>query len=344
LSPAGADAADLEQAQLLKSTYSDTNTRQNNRRLNKRTGFCIFGVVLFLFWVYLVEKYTTLNPAVVYMHTARYLGPGTTLYPPDGWKPSSRVVVTLTTRPDRLSAMLKPTLLSVLSQDLAPDALYLNIPEGTNVRSGEEYRVPDDLAAMQDLTILRCKDRGPVTKLYPALEAESNPETIVISVDDDKIYPPELLRTLAWHLENTVDTAVSCCGWSVWWWPNHWMHVTIPYYMRGSFGVYADVLQGVCGVGYRKRFFNVTELQNPPDACYTVDDVWIAGSLATHGIRRAIISARMDPAQRPEVNAKTDKWSLSGKGANGKGNDVYDQCIASIESRYGEWTKVRNYP
>ena len=59
LSPTGADAADLEQAQLLKSTYSDTNTRQNNRRLNKRTGFCIFGVVLFLFWVYLVEVHST---------------------------------------------------------------------------------------------------------------------------------------------------------------------------------------------------------------------------------------------------------------------------------------------
>ena len=58
-SPTGADAADLEQAQLIKSTYSDT---RQNRRLNQRTGFCILGVVLCLVWWYLIEVHSTFLP------------------------------------------------------------------------------------------------------------------------------------------------------------------------------------------------------------------------------------------------------------------------------------------
>jgi len=38
--------------------------------------------------------------------------------------------------------------------------------------------------------------RGPATKLIPALRAESDPETILITIDDDVFYPPSLVQEL----------------------------------------------------------------------------------------------------------------------------------------------------
>merc|ERR1712166_465956 len=229
------------------------------------------SVAIFVFWTYLVQRFGTMFPPAVYMHTASYIGPPAGAAPPHDWRPSSRIVVTLSTRPDRLVlGMLMPTIQTILAQDTPADALYLNIPHGKNIRTGELYVVPPDLEQPEGLTIVRCDDKGPLTKLYPALEQESDPDTIVISIDDDKLYPPELIRTIAWNLEASANTAVGCCGWSVWWWPNHWQHVVIPYWQRGQNGVYTDVLQGVSGIGYRRGFFNVSEFKFPADECYTV--------------------------------------------------------------------------
>merc|ERR1712195_124876 len=176
------------------------------------------SVAIFVFWTYLVQRFGTMFPPAVYMHTASYIGPPAGAAPPHDWRPSSRIVVTLRTRPDRLvPGMLMPTIQTILAQDIPADAVYLNIPHGKNIRTGELYVVPPDLEQLAGLTIVRC---------------------------DDKLYPPELIRTIAWNLEASANTAVGCCGWSVWWWPNHWQHVVIPYWQRGQNGVYTDVLQG----------------------------------------------------------------------------------------------------
>lgn len=289
-----------------------------------------------------VQVYGTVFLPAVYMTTATYKGPAAGPWPPADFRPTDRVVFSMSTRPDRLlPGLLEPTIQSLLDQDVKPDAVYLNIPPGKNKRTGEMYVIPEGLQNMKGLTILRPEDKGPVTKLYPALHAEKDPRTIVITVDDDKSYPPNLLRTLAWHLHESENTAVGCCGWSHWWWPNHWQHVIIPYFMRTRNGVYTDVLQGVCGNGYRRGFFNATDLSNPPQECYTVDDLWIAGYLGTHGVKRAILSTRLDPTPRDEVNDISKTWALST--SNSKGLHVYDDCMAAVEKRYGRWIRVRQY-
>jgi hypothetical protein len=54
----------------------------------------------------------------------------------------------------------------------------------------------------QGVTVIRsARDYGPVTKLVPALHRELDPDTLIITVDDDKVYHKDLVRHLAWHAE-----------------------------------------------------------------------------------------------------------------------------------------------
>ena len=59
------------------------------------------------------------------------------------------------------------------------------------------------------------------------------------------------------------------------------MLVYVPWFIRSN-GRSADVLQAVCGIAYRRGFFsNVTQLADIPTDCFTTDDTWISGYLAT---------------------------------------------------------------
>ena len=47
----------------------------------------------------------------------------------------------------------------------------------------------------KELQIVRGeKDYGPITKLLPTLSIETNPTTLIIILDDDHIYDPQLVR------------------------------------------------------------------------------------------------------------------------------------------------------
>jgi hypothetical protein len=138
---------------------------------------------------------------------------------PVDWKPRAgvKVVVSFTTLPHHLDK-LRETIGSLVAQSLNPDAIYINVPEGKNKRTGEQYEVPKYLMVMDidKVTVNRCEEYGPLTKLFPTLLHERDPDTIIITVDDDKIYPAELIRTLAWHIEKDRNSHVSygLCGWS----------------------------------------------------------------------------------------------------------------------------------
>lgn len=169
----------------------------------------------------------TVNPIFVGMYTRPYPPPymihnypngGALPDPPPGWRPKSRVVVSLTTMPHHLH-LLRPTLDSLLQQSLKPDEIYLNMPLGRNPRSNMSYdealRGPG-VVIPSGIKVNRCpEDVGPLTKLLPAVVAEQdwekqrkggweNPSDlspIIITVDDDQVYPPDTVKYLAWYGE-----------------------------------------------------------------------------------------------------------------------------------------------
>ena len=110
-------------------------------------------------------------------------------------------VITLTTIPSRLESTsdlgFKSCLNSLLEQDWENYQVWINIPL-VHSYSGKEYYIPDwleNLVEVDDkLKIYRTEDLGPATKLIPTVERISDPDQIIIVVDDDLVYHEDMIK------------------------------------------------------------------------------------------------------------------------------------------------------
>ena len=59
------------------------------------------------------------------------------------------------------------------------------------------------------------EDYGPVTKILGALLQEDDKNTVIITVDDDVIYPETLVEELLYHHYKFPNTALSSSGLSI---------------------------------------------------------------------------------------------------------------------------------
>ena len=70
----------------------------------------------------------------------------------------------------------------------------------TSLRGKGAYTIPESLYAEADagrIVLLRTEiDWGPATKLIPTLSVETDPRTIIVTVDDDLDYPSTLIEHL----------------------------------------------------------------------------------------------------------------------------------------------------
>lgn len=107
-----------------------------------------------------------------------------------------KVIISLTSIPDRLHCEredgIKSCIDSLLNQEYDNYEIHFNIPYKYNL-SHEEYKVPDWLKESDKLKIFRTDDLGPPTKSVPTFERITDPETIIIIVDDDLVYHHEMI-------------------------------------------------------------------------------------------------------------------------------------------------------
>lgn len=155
--------------------------------LNRRSvRFALIIGLVILAWVYWgsLQEHGTFAPLFSLYYTSS--APYAPMSRPAGWKPKSRVVVSLTTMPRDVDH-LDEVLYSISNQTVQPDVIYVNLPV-RNRRNGQPYIVPDWLETFPKVQVLRPEtDYGPLTKLFPALEAENDPDTIIVTFDDDKV-------------------------------------------------------------------------------------------------------------------------------------------------------------
>jgi hypothetical protein len=119
-----------------------------------------------------------------------------------------RVIASLTTVPDRINN-LSPTIRSLLKQTRPPDEIVLTIPE-FSIREQRPYGVPVNISRLR---ILHCrKDWGPATKFIPVIREElaaNQRDTLIMVVDDDRIYPLDALETYL-HYNKQLPEAALC--------------------------------------------------------------------------------------------------------------------------------------
>ena len=125
-----------------------------------------------------------------------------------------RVIVSLSTVPDRLEN-LRPTIRSLLKQTRPPDEIVLAIPE-FSVRERRPYIVPKYVSRLPRVRVLRCReDWGPATKFIAAIQAElaaRRENTLIMVVDDDRLYPRDALETYLYYSEQLPDAALCFRG------------------------------------------------------------------------------------------------------------------------------------
>jgi len=130
------------------------------------------------------------------------------------------VILTLTTIPSRLNSIypkdIKYCLNSLLNQTYSNYEIHLNIPS-TFKHTGEKYIIPDWLVELQKTNnklkvFTELEDLGPVTKLFYTIDRCTDPEDIIIVVDDDLIYRDTLVEVQVNNQEKHIDAVVGYDG------------------------------------------------------------------------------------------------------------------------------------
>ncbi len=227
----------------------------------------------------------------------------------------SEVIISLTTIPSRLP-YLNDTLKSLLRQTRSPAEIELYIP-AFSARENRPYEIPEWLLHLRSVSIHPCSDFGPATKFAPAL-SELPPNQLLLALDDDRIYPPNLVADLEAAARRQAEAAYGFSGWVA---PpdlvdrpttllaNVLERPPVPIYALRQRSLRAvDVLQGSGGYLVRPRFFALDRLvdySGAPAAARTVDDVWMS---AHCNVAKFVIPARrsnFQPRRRMALYKRT---------------------------------------
>ncbi|KAI9019647.1 hypothetical protein DFJ74DRAFT_673921 [Hyaloraphidium curvatum] len=246
-----------------------------------------------------------------------------------------RVVISLTTVPPRV-LHIRSTLDTLVNQTMKPDMIYLQMPKSSE-RFKDGYWIPRWLRKLP-ITVNRCDDRGPATKLLGVLPLESDPDTLIILADDDMIYPPDMVSDLVSRFLGAGSrTAVGYAG-QVIEMDNGRLRVqTAQSVYHSSAGV--DVLEAFRGVVYRRGWFDAS-LERIPDECLRTDDIWIAAHLARKGIPRVKLEQPTSVMARVSENDVVEPL----REGNVFGQKRNDRCAALLRPDFERWWLEKEVP
>ena len=205
-----------------------------------------------------------------------------------------RTIVSLSTMPDRIGG-LQPTLDSLLNQTRPPDEIVIAVPR-FSIRQEREYTIPDYLLQNPKVRILRCeKDWGPATKFIAVVQdelASLRNDTLIMVVDDDRIYPRNSIELYLHYHAQLPDAALCFRGGPI---PRslNWRDCKIEFGIDLQAPKPTAVMTGCGSYLIQPRFFDSSlwDYSAAPASAFYMDDMWISGSLERRGVDRYIIPA-----------------------------------------------------
>lgn len=236
-----------------------------------------------------------------------------------------RIVASLTTLPKRLPFIHK-TVDCILAQSHPVDVVYLNIPYET--KKGEKYQIPDDFYVNEPrVKIIRGKDHGPITKIYPTLFHETDPETLIVTFDDDVLIHQDVIKILLAKHYLHPNACLSFSGWCIGSFPFY-----LEYASKNEQDVKCDWLQGVHAVMYPRKYFNTAVLLDyhldgapVPRSAIINDDIWLSIHVIRNGADLISINKRPKNYFKSMSHGKLD--AISGRGLNFQiGTEIIELC------------------
>ena len=205
-----------------------------------------------------------------------------------------RVIASLSTVPDRINN-LRPAIRSLLKQTRPPDEIVLSIPE-FSIREQQPYAVPEYVSRLPRLRVLHCRrDWGPATKFIPIVREElaaGRGNTLVMVVDDDRVYPRDALETYLHYNEQLPDAALCFRGAAMP--PNlDWRNAKMIRANELREPQPAAVITGCGSYLIQPRFFDESlwDYSQAPQGAFYMDDIWISGCLTRRNVKRYVVPA-----------------------------------------------------
>ena len=192
------------------------------------------------------------------------------------------IYISLTTIPPRLK-YIQSTINSLLYQTVNPDKIILHIPH-----QYDNYDIPneDEINALTGVTINRCKDYGPATKLLAMSGIDLDIDDYIIVCDDDRMYEPNMIRDFIIKHKSNPGKVYSQARWDI-------SDITNGSYSDGA------IVGGCCGFIIQRKdcpfnFYDIFFELNSKDSKYYVDDVWLSGWITLNGIEILGMPAKPD--------------------------------------------------
>lgn len=229
-----------------------------------------------------------------------------------GTPDSCRVIASLSTVPDRINN-LGPTIRSLLEQTRPPDEIVLAIPE-FSIREQRQYVVPKDISRLPRVRVLHCQeDWGPATKFIGAIQDElaaERPNTLIMVVDDDRLYPRDALETYLYYSEQLPNAALCFRGAAM---PStlDWDDAKMIHARDLREPCPVAVITGCGSYIVRPRFFDrsLWDYSGAPTVAFYIDDIWISAWLSRRGVKRYVVpaSAMMRSVRRQRRTVSLNK-------------------------------------
>ena len=213
-----------------------------------------------------------------------------------------RLVASLTTIPSRVH-LLPLSVESLWTQRRRPDKLQINIPAYCR-RESAPY--PDETSLRRLLPypdswlVIRTgvADEGPITKLLPTLEDERDSSTVILLVDDDTVYGPDLIRLMLEHrTEHPTHKATGFSGrLAVAVVKRFTPTVTLRFCSNTTTDTGVTFLENFSGGFFERDCFPQqveqirAQLSSLPPGCFYTDDIVIGALLARANIERTVVS------------------------------------------------------
>ena len=223
---------------------------------------------------------------------------------------TGRVIISLSSLPDRIEN-LRPTLDCLLRQTRLPDEIVLVVPE-FSVRQRRPYIIPGYLAQYSRVRIVRCnQDWGPATKFIPVMQEElaaGRGDTLVMVVDDDRIYARDALETYLHYHRQLPEAALGFRGAPmplglVWTKPRLCLAARIRKPRKVA------VIMGCGSYLIQPRFFDARlwDYSAAPPGAFYMDDIWISGWLDRRGVEKYVVPGS---AMMRTVRQQSDSMTL----------------------------------
>ena len=191
---------------------------------------------------------------------------------------SPRIIISLTTSPKRIKK-IDNVIDSILNQTVEVDYIHLNLPHVFKRDNSRFKEIPQYLIDNPKVILNFCEDLGPATKIIPTVKSNfTNYSDIIISIDDDTYYPPNLVENHIYYhsfYPNAVLTGTSI-------FLDHKKR-----YMDTL--IKCELLEGFSSVLYKKSFLeniplDIFDKQSVPIYHYLSDDLVLSNYILKSGI------------------------------------------------------------